>query len=59
MMPIIRPLVIPSTPLTEYQKEKEIVAKLKVEFCLRNRVMRRLSARFVRSADVFRKHERL
>ena len=46
MMPIIRPLSMPDTPVTEYQKERTAFAEMKV--ALRKRKRRLLLLRFFR-----------
>jgi len=38
MMPIIRPITIPVVPLTEYEKEQILFARLKADLRWRNRV---------------------
>ncbi|KQB96153.1 hypothetical protein AL073_12985 [Loktanella sp. 1ANDIMAR09] len=53
MMPIIRPLSMPHTPVTEYQKERAAFAEMKV--ALRRRKRRLLLLRvFRRAKPLFR-----
>ena len=47
MMPIIRPLHIPETERTEYQKEREGFSKMQVRFHRRNR-KRRSAGRLIK-----------